>query len=178
MADKVVGIVGAGPAGLAAAEALDRAGIDFEVLERHDAVGGIWDIDNPGSPMYESAHFISSRTLSGFEGYPFGDDVPDYPTRPQVLEYLRSFARDRGLTDRIALGSEVVRAQRSDEGWDVETSDGQARTYAHLVAASGHQWEPRQPSYPGEFSGEQTPLARLPFGRPFPRQARAGRRRW
>lgn len=72
-----VGIVGAGPAGLAAAEALDRIGMNFEVLERHSAIGGIWDIDNPGSPMYESAHFISSKTLSGSSGYPFGDDLPD-----------------------------------------------------------------------------------------------------
>jgi len=29
---------------------------------------GLWNIHNPGSPMYESAHFISSRTLSGLCG--------------------------------------------------------------------------------------------------------------
>jgi cation diffusion facilitator CzcD-associated flavoprotein CzcO len=150
-----VGIVGAGPAGLAAAEALDRAGIDFEVLERHTAIGGIWDIDNPGTPMYESAHFISSRTLSGFDGYPFADDLPDYPTRTQVLEYLRSFARDRGLEDRITLGAEVEAATRADDGWEVKLADGSTRTYSHLVAATGHQWEPRMPDYPGEFTGEE-----------------------
>jgi cation diffusion facilitator CzcD-associated flavoprotein CzcO len=155
LSDDVVGIVGAGPAGLAAAEALDRAGIDFEVLERHSAVGGIWDIDSPGSPMYESAHFISSRTLSGFEGYPFGDDLPDYPTRTQVLEYVQGFARDRGLSDRITLNAEVTRAERAAGGWEVQVRDGATRTYSHLVAANGHQWEPRWPSYPGEFTGEQ-----------------------
>ena len=32
---------------------------------------------------------------------------------------------------------------------------GETRNYSHLVAASGHQWEPRWPSYPGEFTGEQ-----------------------
>lgn len=155
MPDQVVGVVGGGPAGLATAEALDRAGIEFEVLERHDAIGGIWDIDNPGTPMYESAHFISSKTLSGFEGYPFGDELPDYPTRLQVVDYLRSFASDRGLGDRIRLGAGVVRAERSDDGWEVQLDDGSARTYAHLVAATGHQWEPRWPSYEGEFTGEQ-----------------------
>lgn len=150
-----VGVVGAGPAGLAAAEALDRAGIDFEVLERHQGIGGIWDIDNPGSPMYESAHFISSKTLSGFDGYPFPGDYPDYPTRPQALDYLRAFARDRGLEERITLGAEVVSGERSSHGWHVRLADGGDRTYSHLVAATGHQWEPRLPTYPGEFDGEQ-----------------------
>ena len=150
-----VGIVGAGPAGLAAAEALDRAGIEFEVLERHDGLGGIWDIDNPGTPMYESAHFISSKTLSGFEGYDFPDDYPDYPTRPQVLEYLRSFASERGLGDRFTYGAEVELAERTEEGWTVKLLDGGTRTYSHLVAATGHQWEPRMPAYPGEFTGEE-----------------------
>ena len=153
--DLPVGIVGAGPAGLAAAEALDRAGIDFEVLERHDGIGGIWDIDNPGSPMYESAHFISSKTLSGFEGYPFPDRYPDYPTRPQVLEYLRGFARDRGLNERITLGAAVEAAERGAEGWEVQLAGGERRTYSHLVAATGHQWEPRMPTYPGEYTGEE-----------------------
>ena len=150
-----VGIVGAGPAGLAAAEALDRAGIAFEVLERHEGIGGIWDIDNPGSPMYESAHFISSKTLSGFAGFPFPDDYPDYPTRPQVLAYLRAFARERGLEDRIALGADVEVAERAPEGWAVQLAGGETRVYSHLVAATGHQWEPRMPSYPGEFTGEE-----------------------
>jgi Flavin-binding monooxygenase-like len=150
-----VGVVGAGPAGLAAADALRRVGIPHEVLERHDAIGGIWDIDNPGSPMYESAHFISSKTLSGFDGYPFPDDYPDYPDRVQALDYIRGFARDRGLEEHITLGVGAETAARSSEGgWDVELSDGRTRHYSHLVAATGHQWEPRYPIYPGEFAGE------------------------
>ena len=61
-----VAIVGAGPAGLCAGRWLQAHGIAFEILERQQDVGGIWDIAAPGSPMYESAHFISSKTLSGF----------------------------------------------------------------------------------------------------------------
>jgi cation diffusion facilitator CzcD-associated flavoprotein CzcO len=151
-----VGIIGAGPAGLAAADALERAGVAYEVLERHDATGGIWDIENPGTPMYESAHFISSKTLSGFEGHPFPDDYPDYPNREQVLAYIRSFAADRGLEPHIRFGAEVERAERSDDGgWEVSLADGETRRYSHLVAATGHQWEPRIPDYPGEFVGEE-----------------------
>lgn len=146
-----VGIVGAGPAGLAAARALQEAGIAFEVLERHSAPGGIWDLDNPGTPMYESAHFISSKTMSGFAGVPFGDDLPDYPRRDQVLDYVRRFAEP--VLDRITFGAEVVQAEPLAHGWRVTLADGAQREFAHLVAANGHQWTPRVPSYPGTFAG-------------------------
>ena len=142
-----VGIVGAGPAGLAAADALQRAGIEYEVIERHDAVGGIWDIENPGSPMYESAHFISSKTLSGFDDHPFPDEYPDYPDRVQALDYIRSFARDRGLEDSITLGVGVESAEPdADGGWHVELSDGEIRRYSHLVAATATSGTRASPS--------------------------------
>src|ERR1043165_8172950 len=85
-------IVGAGPSGLAQARAFALRGIEFDVYERHSDVGGVWDLQNPGSPMYETAHLISSRTRSGFLGFPMPESYPDYPRRDQVLSYLRSFA--------------------------------------------------------------------------------------
>jgi len=63
-------VVGAGPGGLSAARALKGMKLAYEQFERHSDVGGIWDMSNPGSPIYESAHFISSRDLSGFIGFP------------------------------------------------------------------------------------------------------------
>ncbi len=60
--DHLVCIIGAGPAGLTMGRALLEAGIPFEIFERQSGVGGIWNIDHGESPMYESAHFISSIT--------------------------------------------------------------------------------------------------------------------
>ena len=99
--DQAVAIVGAGPAGLGVAVELIADGFDVVIYERHDDVGGVWDIDNPGSPMYDSAHLISSRGRSGFAGFPMPADYPDYPSRQQQLAYLRQFARTRGLYDHI-----------------------------------------------------------------------------
>ena len=69
-------IIGAGPSGLAAARALKDAGLAFDVFERHGDVGGIWDATNPNTPIYESAHFISSRTQSAFDGFPDARELP------------------------------------------------------------------------------------------------------
>ena len=57
-------IVGAGPAGLAVARAFRAFGIAYEQFERHLDVGGIWDIENPGSPMSRAG--AATGLLGGF----------------------------------------------------------------------------------------------------------------
>jgi amino acid transporter len=54
-------VIGAGPAGLVAARALRAEGVPFDWYEKSGDVGGIWNADAPGSPIYDSAHFISSK---------------------------------------------------------------------------------------------------------------------
>ena len=49
-------VIGAGPAGPAVARALTERKLPYTHLERHTGPGGIWDLENHGSPMYESAH--------------------------------------------------------------------------------------------------------------------------
>ncbi|MEM8610260.1 MAG: NAD(P)-binding domain-containing protein [Myxococcota bacterium] len=150
-------IIGAGPGGISVARAFGRAGIPYDLVERHSDVGGIWDIDNPGSPVYESAHFISSSGISHFAGVPMPEDYPDYPSHERILAYLRGVAAREGLYSHLRASTEVVRAERIDEGWRVvlrgchgtETTD-----YAGIVCASGTTWHPKMPSWPGVFAGE------------------------
>lgn len=151
-----VAIVGAGPAGLAAARALRLRGIDYVQFERHTDVGGIWDIDNPGTPMYRSAHFISSRDKSGFWDFAMPKAFADYPSREQILAYTRAFADEFGLQNAIRFGTEVRAARQDADGvWTIDTSDGTVRARA-LIAANGTTWAARRPEVPGEatFSGE------------------------
>ena len=149
-----VAIVGAGPAGLSVARMFRRYGVDYDQFERHSGVGGLWDIDNPGTPMYESAHFISSRDLSGFYDYPMPASFADYPTRRQILSYTRQFADDFGLLDAIRLGNGVTRIDADGDKWLVTTSDGTTARYRGVVCASGTNWHPRIPVHPGHFDGE------------------------
>jgi hypothetical protein len=150
--DRVL-IVGAGPAGLATARAFQRAGVPFEIVERHRDVGGIWDLENPGTPIYESAQFISSKTLSGFADFPMPAEYPDYPTRRQILDYIRAYAHNIGAYEHIRFGAEVTHAIEKNSGWEVTTSDGEVRHYRALVVANGHQWDPSRPDIPGLFNG-------------------------
>lgn len=148
-------VIGAGPAGLAVARALAERNLPYTHIERHTGVGGLWDIDNPGSPMYESAHFISSKTLSGFGGWPMPDDFADYPPRQQILAYLQSFADVYGLTDRIEFGVAVQSVEKNaDHTWTVTRADGRQSVHRQVVICTGAQWHPNIPEVPGDFAGE------------------------
>jgi hypothetical protein len=147
-------IVGAGPAGLSAARAFKRLGICYEQFERHDDVGGVWDLENPGTPMYESAHLISSRKTSGFFDFPMPPTYPDYPNNRQILQYTRDFAETYGLRDAIRFGCAVRVVQRVGDSWQVTLSDDSTRRYRAVVCATGVAWTPRTPLHPGRFSGE------------------------
>jgi cation diffusion facilitator CzcD-associated flavoprotein CzcO len=150
-----IGIIGAGPGGLSVAAALRARGIPFEILDAGSRVGGIWDIDRPDSPMYESAHFISSRTLSGFPGFPMPDSYPDYPRHDQVLRYIRDFAGHHDLERHITFDTRVESATRTEGGgWAVNLDSGEVNTYDGLCVATGMNWHPRVPELPGEWVRE------------------------
>jgi cation diffusion facilitator CzcD-associated flavoprotein CzcO len=59
--EAAVCVVGAGLAGLAIARALKAKTAPFDVYERNSGVGGIWRQEFTGSPIYDSALFISSK---------------------------------------------------------------------------------------------------------------------
>lgn len=147
-------IIGAGPSGLATARAFAQANIPFDILERHHDVGGIWDMSKERTPMYESAHFISSRTQSAFDDFPMPDSYPDYPGWRQILDYIRSFAERYGLGEVVELGVEVQRVAPEGDSWSVTLGSGETRRYRGVVCAVGHNWDPVLPEYPGHFEGK------------------------
>lgn len=148
-------IIGGGPGGLCMARALKRQGLDYEQFERHSDFGGVWDLENPGTPMYESAHFISSRDLSGFLDYPMPKHFPDYPSNRQILEYLRSFALAFGLYDKVRFNTVVERVDKDTDGrWIITLGNGERRRYRALVCATGCNWDPNMPEIKGHFNGE------------------------
>jgi hypothetical protein len=142
-------VVGAGPAGLSLARALKARGIPFHVFERHGDVGGIWDIEVPGSPMYESAHFISSKYQSSYADFPMPDHYPDYPSHRQILAYHRAFAREYDLYRHIEFNAPIRKIIQRDSRWLVELERGEQRLYGAVVCATGTTWSPNVPELPG-----------------------------
>jgi cation diffusion facilitator CzcD-associated flavoprotein CzcO len=148
-------IIGAGPAGLATAKELKAKHISFDQIEKHSDVGGLWDIDNQGSPLYESAHFISSKTLSAFPDFPMPQSYPDYPSRKQVLNYIKEYAKYFDIYKNIKFSTFAKSLkQNPDNTWTVELSNGETKNYEKVICATGMQWDPVKPDIPGNFSGK------------------------
>jgi len=153
-------VIGAGSSGLTAARNLMREGFEVDVLERCEDLGGNWNIEMPVSRVYRSTHTISSKPGTEFPDFPMPDEFPDYPHHTEILRYLKDYARETGVLERIEFGAEVVGMHRADEGnetgdryWDIELDSGAVRRYGAVVIANGHLWDPLVPEYPGEFTG-------------------------
>lgn len=151
--DFKVAIIGAGPSGLALARELKRLEIEFTIFEKNSQVGGLWDMRNPGTPLYESAHFISSKTMSSFSDDPMPDDYPDYPSHKQILKYLEDFAQKNDLLSKINFNTEVKNAEFRNEKWLVETN-ACTEEFDALICANGVNWIPNRVNIPGHFTGE------------------------
>ena len=158
-----IALIGAGPSGLAGARALRRAGISFHGFEAGPDVGGLWNIDNPRSTMYESAHLISSRTTTEFAEFPMASTA-DYPGHRELLEYFRAYADTYGLREHFRFETRVTAVEPLGDdasgasGWRVTavTADGETTTgdYSGVILANGTLAEPNVPTFQGEFTGE------------------------
>jgi cation diffusion facilitator CzcD-associated flavoprotein CzcO len=150
-------IIGAGSSGLAVAKNFKTRGIPFEVLEREQDLGGLWNIATPSGIVYDSTHLVSAKTSTGFDDFPFPDEnFPEYPSHDVVLNYFRAYAEKFGLTDHIRTGVTVEHiTPRPDGTFDVNIKgEPVARRYAGVVLANGHHDTPRTPHYAGGFAGD------------------------
>ncbi|WP_436762887.1 SDR family NAD(P)-dependent oxidoreductase [Streptosporangium sp. V21-05] len=156
----VTAVVGGGAAGIAAAKALVEAGLPVLGVERAASLGGLWRLD-ADTASYEGLRLNTSKPRTEFSDFPMPADWPDYPTRAQLLEYLRSYADRFGVGEHFRFGTTLESARRTEDGWELELTgpEGPYReTVEHLVVANGHNHEPRlpEPPYPGTFTGTES----------------------
>ncbi|MBA3981401.1 MAG: monooxygenase [Alcanivorax sp.] len=149
-------VIGAGPMGLATARNLDKYGIPFTGFELSKDVGGLWDIDNPHSTMYETAHLISSKTMTEFAEFPMKPEVAPYPRHDELREYFRDYARHFDLYRHYEFETCVLAVEPDGDGWLVSTRCGdevRTRHFQGVLIANGTLHHPNMPALPGEFAG-------------------------
>src|SRR4051794_21492405 len=153
-----VAVIGAGGSGLLAAAALRRAGVEFELVEARDGVGGTWRYDErgDGSACYESLVANTSKLRMAVGGRAIPGRPWQYARHDEMLAYLERFADEEDLRRSITLGWRVEAARPEPEGgWALTNSDGETRRYRAVVCALGTQGRPRYAEMHGEFDGEQ-----------------------
>lgn len=140
-------IIGAGPAGLAAAACLKTAGIAVQILEMTDSVGSSW------RGHYDSLRLHTSRGNSGLPGFALPASVGRFASRKDVIAYLESYAAHHDLTPEF--GTEVTKVSQTDTRWAVTHVGGQEQADIVVVAA-GMNRAPNKPvwSQMDKFAGD------------------------
>lgn len=148
-------VIGAGAAGLCAAKHLIDAGIEATIFEIGSQIGGLWvyENDNGRSSAYRSLHINSEARVSCFRDFPFPPDAPLYPDHAEMKQYFRDYAEKFDLTRRIRFNSRVASVTPADPGLTVRLESGAEETFDGVVAASGHQSDPRDPPELKPFTG-------------------------
>lgn len=161
-------VIGAGPAGLAAAFCLARAGIAYTVIDRADRPASTW------AGLYENLRLNTASFVSQLPGKRMSLRYGIYPTGRDLYEYLREYAEMNDF--RICFGVEVTRVapceRQGQPGWSVEMSvDGVsigAVWFPFVIVASGRFSKPFIPPIPGIEDFQHTLLHARDYHAPEP----------
>jgi putative flavoprotein involved in K+ transport len=155
-------VIGAGQAGLAAGYQLQRASRSFTILDAAAQPGGSWP------HYYNSLRLFSPARFSSLPGLPFPGDPERYPTRDEVIAYLRQYAEHFQLP--IVGDARVAQVARDSELFAVQTDDGRAFQARSLIAATGAFHRPYLPQLPGQDAFRGAVLHAFAYRDPAPFQ--------
>jgi thioredoxin reductase len=133
-------VVGAGPAGLAAAASLKARGREAVILEKADSVGAVW------RRHYDRLHLHTDRARSGLPGLSMPKAYGRYPSRRQVIEYLEAYATKFALKPVFNIAVGAIR--RDESAWRAEAGQESWRAPV-VVVATGWADFPYAPTWPG-----------------------------
>lgn len=132
-------VIGGGQAGLAAGYHLQRAGLKFLILEASDEATGSW------KHYYDSLKIFSPARYSSLPGMPFPGAPDRYPTRNDVIDYLRAYVQHFNLP--IQTNTRVEKVERVDQKFHVFAGQPSPFIARSVIAATGAFSRPHQPAF-------------------------------
>lgn len=150
-------VVGAGQAGLAMGFFLARQGRRFLILEAADSVGAAW------RDRWDSLALFTPRRYDALPELDFPGDPDGYPTRNEVVAYLKAYAETYQLP--VLTNSRVQSLTPMDDGWQLECH-GRTVTADQVVVATGPFQLPFTPALAGQLAPEVVQMHSTSYRQP------------
>jgi putative flavoprotein involved in K+ transport len=141
-------VVGAGPAGLAVARELEHHHrVSALVIDRAAAPAVSW------RTRYDNFRLNTNGFLSHLPGQRIPLAAGRWPNKDDMVRYFDRYVRLHNI--KLQLECEVNRIDHADGGWLLDTSSGEIRAAA-IILATGRYHTPIIPPWPGlgHFTGE------------------------
>lgn len=165
-------VIGAGIAGLCSAKYSLEYGLDVTVYEQINSVGGTWvytDYTGKGdynldvhSSMYEGLRTNLPKEIMGYPDFPIPCQEKSYIPAKDVLEFLKLYANNFGLYEKIKFEHQVIRVTPyKDTQWEVIVKDLAndkifVEHFDSIIVCNGHYSKPSYPNLIGieNFKGK------------------------
>jgi cation diffusion facilitator CzcD-associated flavoprotein CzcO len=149
MKDRTI-IIGAGPAGLAAAGQLRHAGLSFEMIEQTDKIASTWH------QHYDRLHLHTVKSRSSLPYQDFPNHYPQYISKKQLIDYYEDYAKRLELTPHF--NTQVTSVAKTKEGWKIICADDKTFETENVIIATGLNRIPKIPTWKGQdlFQGDMS----------------------
>jgi hypothetical protein len=153
-------IVGAGISGLATAACLQRRGVEYVIIEKHARVASAWH------NHYDRLHLHTNKRVSQLPYKKFGKNIPRYPSRQQVIDYLNDYQQEFHI--QPVFNTIATSIKKEGDYWITQTTNEIFQSKL-LVMATGPFGKPKPVVLPGmeTFPGKIVHSAAYKTGRDF-----------
>ena len=141
-------IIGASVSGLASAACLQKQDIEHLLIEKAASVASPW------RNHYLRLHLHTNKRISSLPYKKFEHEIPRYPSRQQVVDYLDNYKKEFGI-DPI-FDTEATKIVNNSGAWITETTNGIFKS-KYVIIATGAFTKPKpirfkgMESFPGKI---------------------------
>jgi putative flavoprotein involved in K+ transport len=151
-------VIGAGQAGLATGYYLQRAGLRITLLDGAEDIGAVWN------RRWDSLRLFTPLRYNSLPGMPFPGERYSLPTKDEVAEYLKAYAKQFDLP--VRLRTRVTSLHREAGAYRVHTASGEVLSARSVIVATGANQHPYVPAFAGALQSRIVQVHSSGYRRP------------
>lgn len=156
-------VIGASIAGLSSAACLQKQHINYIIIEKESRIATPW------RNHYHRLHLHTNKGLSNLPFKKFGNEIPRYPSRLQLIEYLDEYQKEFNISP--VFNTEAASIKKQNEYWITETCNESFQS-KYIIIATGAYGKPNAVYFKGleTFTGKILHSHRYMTGADFVKQ--------